>query len=116
MERRKTSTIKPTPLPVDYLRMVSTVFTTNFDAPLKAFAKLKEQPVRFEASGNVYGDKIVLCVSLHTAGELAATSVYASSDFDPKASSPTVQDLLGACVDGLELFSGSSSRWIKRSS
>ncbi|MGZ3709265.1 MAG: hypothetical protein ACXWPM_11045, partial [Bdellovibrionota bacterium] len=25
--------------------------------------------------------------------------IYASCDFDPKASSPTAQDLLGACVD-----------------
>jgi hypothetical protein len=43
----------------------------------------------------------VLCVSLTEDDQLAATSVYASSDFDPKASSPTVQELLAACVDAI---------------
>lgn len=105
MERRlgkKSSGFRtPTsPLPVDYLRMVQELFTSHFDEGLKAFSKLKAEP-RFEATGAIYPDEVVLSVSLGNEGVLAATTVHASCDFDPKASAPTVQDLLGACVDAV---------------
>jgi len=81
--------------------MVNEVFTTNFDAGLAAFSKLKGRPTYFAATGEVFADEIVLSVSLHVQDELAATTVHSSTDFDPKASSPTAQDLLASCVDAI---------------
>ncbi len=94
---------KFSPLPVDYTKVVRDVFATNFDAGLKAYDKLHDTQSSFEISGGIYVDEVVLCVSLHSTlngkEQLAATSVWSSSDFDPTASSPTAQDLLAACVD-----------------
>lgn len=101
MERRRGAQSRSTPLPLDYLKMVNEVFTSNFDAGLKALSELMEGRPGFEASGAVYSDEVVLCVTLAEEDQIAATTVYASSDFDPKASSPTIQDLLSACVDGI---------------
>ncbi|MCM2277573.1 MAG: hypothetical protein NDJ89_05805 [Oligoflexia bacterium] len=100
MENRKNAPGRSSPLPLDYLRMVSEVFTTNFDEGLRAFAKIANKP-RFEARGDIHLTEIVLCVSLHQEGQLAATSVYASSDYDPRASVPTIEELLAACVDAI---------------
>lgn len=86
-------------LPVDYLTMVTDVFTTNFDSVIKAISKTAGAGVHFEVNGSVFPDEIVLAVSLIIEGHLAATTVYASIDFDPKASAPTAQDLLAVCVD-----------------
>jgi hypothetical protein len=101
MERRRGAQTSSTPLPVDYIKMVTEVFTSNFDGGLQALTQASEGRAFFEASGAVYADEVVLCLSLQEEGQLAATTVYASSDFDPKASAPTVQDLLSACVDAV---------------
>jgi len=98
MEHRKISQSKPSPLPLDYLKMVTEVFTTNFDAGLKVYSQYRAEPY-FEAQGEIASGEIVLAVSLMNKNQLSATTVYASSDFDPKASSPTVQDILEACID-----------------
>jgi len=100
MEKRKKSESKVSPLPVDYLKMVSDVFASHFDSELKAFNQLKPDTT-FEALGEIYSDEIILAVSLNTEGQLSATTVYASCDFDPQASFPTAQDLLAACVDAV---------------
>ncbi len=98
--RSREKALKSSPLPRDYLKMVEEVFTTNFDEGLQLLEK--HQPSsRFEARGEVFLDEVVLAVSVASPGKLAATTAYASVDFDPKASSPTVQDLLEACVDAL---------------
>ncbi len=86
-------------LPHDYVKMVNEVFATNFDEGLKALAKLNPAEAYFTTTGRIYVDEIVVCVSLMHKEQMAATSVYASCDYDPKASSPTIQDLLAACVD-----------------
>lgn len=101
MERRLSSIDKSSPLPHDFLKMVGEVFKTNFDAGLKTLSKLTEHKLMFKATGEIYTNEVVLCVSLLEAGQLAATTVYASLDFDPKASKPTVQDLLGFAVDAI---------------
>jgi hypothetical protein len=88
------------PLPADYLKMVTDVFTTNFDAGLQALHGLRADP-RFEAGGAIYPDEVVLSVSLVHPGRLAATTVHASVDFDPKASAPKVDEVLAACVDAV---------------
>lgn len=99
MEKRKPDSLKPSPLPSDYLKMVSEVFASNFDEGLKRIKKLTKETSRFECTGAVFPSEIVLCVTLVHGKDLSATSVYASADFDPKASTPTIQDLLAYCVD-----------------
>ena len=91
---------KPVDLPVDFLKMVREVFTKNFDHGLKALSKIKKG-ARFEVTGALFPVEVVLAVSLHFDEDLAATTIYASSDYDPKASTPTVQDLLALCVDAV---------------
>lgn len=81
--------------------MVAEVFTTNFDAGLKLLQKLKAGKRHFEVRGDIFADEVILCISLGTSGHLSATSVYASCDFDPKASAPKIEDVLGACVDAI---------------
>lgn len=114
METRKNSA-KPTArfsksaeLPVDYTRVVREVYTTNFDEGLQKLAELqavdaagKKPASRFEVRGAIFGDEIVIAVSLVTEDQIAGTTVHASVDFDPKASSPTAQDLLNVCVDAV---------------
>lgn len=101
MEKRKPDSIRSSPLPVDYLKMITEVFSSNFDEGLKKLAKLTDETAEFEASGNVFPSEIVLCLTLVQGGSISATSIYASCDFDPKASSPTIQDLLGSLVDAI---------------
>jgi hypothetical protein len=100
MDFRHEQTSKPAQLPVDYLKMVSEIFTTNFDAGLKALAEIRPNP-HFQADGIIAQKEIVLSVSLMHGQEMAATTLYASADFDPKASSPTAEELLSACVDAI---------------
>jgi len=102
MESRKRSPLKSSDLPVDFLKMVGEVFATNFDEGLKAFEKVTGGAASsFKAGGQIFADEIVLTVSLLTENQIAATTAYASIDFDPKASSPTLQDQLAFCVDAL---------------
>lgn len=101
MEHRKEqkATVKSSPLPSDFLKLVSEIFSNNFEAGLKSLKKIKPAPAHFEASGRIYPDEIVLSVTLVHEGQIASTTVYASADFDPKASSPTIQELLERAVD-----------------
>jgi len=100
MERRKITAFKSSPLPKDYLKMVCEVFTNHFDQGLLAFNKIRPNS-QFEATGAVYSDEIILGVSLVTEGQLSATTIYGSCDFDSKASSPGVEEILAACVDAI---------------
>lgn len=87
-------------LPADYIKMVNDVFTTNFEEGLQAFCKIRPNS-HFFSQGQVYSNEVVLSVSLLSPGQLAATTVHASCNFDPKASAPTIQDLLAICVDAI---------------
>ncbi len=102
MESRRTRLVnsKSSDLPEDYLKMVGEVFTANFDAELKSISG-KGPQAEFQASGKIFADEVVVSVAVLQEGTLPATTVYASSDFDPKASSPTIQDLLAVCVDAI---------------
>lgn len=100
LDRRLESPGKPTPLPIDYLKMVAEVFAGHFEAGLQELRTLWPE-ARFEARGEVYLNEIVLAVGLVSPGRVSATTTYASVDFDPKASAPTAQDLLALCVDAL---------------
>lgn len=87
-------------LPLDFTKMVSQVFTNNFELGLKELGKLKAGPL-FRASGAVYSNEIVLAITLAHEAQIAATTVYGSVNFDPKASAPTAEELLGACADAV---------------
>jgi hypothetical protein len=105
MEQRRPSQSKSSPLPADYLEMVNEVFTSHFDVGLKALSQFLPNPYFF-AHGEVFSNEIVIAISLMSDAQIAATTLYASCDFDPKASAPTVQDLLAACVDAIGSFFG----------
>jgi len=98
-ERRKTTSSSHSALPSDYIGMLCGVFAANFSDRLKQLPEA--QKLQFLSSGEIYSDEVVIHVSLVEEGKLAATTVHASCDFDPKASSPTVEDLLAICVDGV---------------
>ncbi len=96
-ERRKPTASSFSPLPADYTKMVNEVFSANFGERVKNLEGASEP--RFVASGEIYSDEVVVRISLVETGKLSATTIHTSCDFDPKASSPTVEDLLAACVD-----------------
>ncbi len=96
MERRKPkSQTQSTSLPLDYLKMVTDVFNQNFKKELKSNSK-------FEAHGQIFLDEVVLAISLLAKGSISATTVYASTDFDPKTKGiESIQELLGTSVDAI---------------
>lgn len=94
----RTAGSKSSTLPSDYLRMVEEVFSSNFDEGLKLLQAYQPES-RFEAQGEVFENEVVLAISIAAEGKLAATTIYASQDFDPAASAPALQDLLEAAVD-----------------
>lgn len=96
--KRKGTSVKSSELPHDYLRMVEGVITQHFTDALARIAQ--DTPnTRFHAWGAVFADEVLLSVSLLTPGKLPATTVNASCDYDPKASSPTAEDLLAIGLD-----------------
>jgi hypothetical protein len=101
METRKAHQTKFSALPIDYVKMVNGVFSTNFDESVKTLTKKTKTKTFFETSGRIYPDEVILSVSLMQEGQMAATTVHGSIDFDPKASAPTIQDVLGALVDAV---------------
>ncbi len=100
MERRLTSKTKSSPLPIDYLEMVTEIFSSHFDTGLKLYSEIRPNS-HFQAFGEIFSNEIILAVSLICEGHLSATTVYASSNFDPQASAPTAQEILSACVDAI---------------
>ncbi len=95
---RARSGTRSSELPHDYVKMVEEIFATHFDESLQTLKKLGRD-ASFRCDGGVFPNEILLGVSLVVKDQLAATTLCASTDFDPKASSPTAQDLLAACVD-----------------
>ncbi len=105
LERRNNKSGKPSLLPHDYLKLVRGVFGTHYQGELKELTSARSTP-SFEVYGEVFADEIVLCVSLTQSNQIQAYSGFASCDFDPQASAPSLHDLLSECVDALEsLFS-----------
>ena len=86
-------------LPLDYTRMVKGVYDNNFNEGLEALNKLTGKKSEFQIAGTIFSDEIIFVASLVTEKQLSATTFYCSSDYDPKASSPTAQDILATCVD-----------------
>lgn len=90
-------------LPKEYLKMVEDVFEKNFIDGLKVLGQHLNKP-KFHSSGKIYQDELQLCVSVISEGEIAATSVHASCDYDSKANQPTVNDRLADCVDAIGII------------
>lgn len=86
-------------VPGAYLKMVNQVFTQNFDDGLQRLSEIRPKPF-FTSQGKIYTNEIIIAISIHFENTLVATSIYASCDFDPNASSPTAEDVLAICVDG----------------
>ncbi len=104
LERRKATNLptKSSELPQDFLQMVREVLTAHFDEGLKALSTPELcKEARFEVSGSIWPNELILSASIQGEGSMNATTVHASVDFDPKASSPTLQDLLNQCVDAI---------------
>jgi hypothetical protein len=91
--------LPPTDLPVDYLRLVESTLTTALEKGLTALKKI--HPIAdFHANGAIYGDEILLTITLsHGPQVLAATTVFVSADFDPLATKPGIEAILSACLD-----------------
>ncbi len=95
----KPKTKSTTDLPVDFTKMVCEVLTKHYKTSLDLIeSDIGERP-SFSVSGNIFGDEIVMSVSLGLASAMAHTTLHISSDFDPKASFPSAQDLLAVSVD-----------------
>lgn len=88
-------------LPKDFTKIVRDVYTTNFAEGLALLKKAQKKKSAFDVRGAIYANEIVLGVSLVTDGVMAATTIFCSVDFDPTASTPNAQDLLGICVDAV---------------
>lgn len=91
LNRRKLTAFRSSPLPDTYLRMVSEVIANNF------FAGKKSPEV--VASGAIFPDEVLLSISIAYPKSLKAMTAHASCDFDPLASSPKADEVLGLCLD-----------------
>lgn len=89
------------PLPVDYLKLVEQTLTQALEKGLTEIKKT--HPVsEFYADGALFGDEAIVTITLsHGENNVAATTVYASADYDPAAEKPGLEATLGACVDSI---------------
>lgn len=98
------------PLPVDFTKMVSEVLTNHYKKSLKLIEEETQQKASFSVTGTLFSDEIILSISIGNERAMGLTTLHVSSDFDPKASYPTAQEILNVCVDGaggwLEEFLG----------
>lgn len=102
-EKRKKPTqltnSKSSPLPVDYLKLVTETLGQALEKGLVELRKI--HPVcEFSADGALFGDEVLLAITLsHGEQTVAATTVFSSADYVPGAEKPTLETVLGACVD-----------------
>lgn len=99
LNRRKLTSFKSSPLPADYLRMVTGVIINNFEAEMKSLKQHLGVSPEPSATGEVFPDEVLLSVSLVFPKQLKAVTVHASCDYDPMASSPKIDEVLGLCLD-----------------
>jgi hypothetical protein len=101
-DRRKNTNLpleKHTPLPADYTKLVTETVTTALTKGLNEIKKTHPK-IAFTANGGIYADEVFLAITLSQGDQdLSATTVYASSDFNPNAEMPTLEMVLAACLD-----------------
>lgn len=100
LERRLKSPGTGIALPTDYTTIVEELFANHFEKSLETLKK--ESPsLKIMVMGSIHSNEILLSVSFYSEGAVAATTFHSSVDFDPAASSPKAEELLGTCVDAL---------------
>ncbi len=105
-ERRKKpaknmAEVKPSDLPLDYLKLVESTISDSLEAGLNAVKKLHPE-AHFYARGAVFSDEVMLTITLALGTKaIAATTAYASADFNPLVEKPTIEMALAACLDAL---------------
>jgi len=92
--------VKPVDLPSDYLNELVDVFSIHYGDALSKLESMKSGPY-FSANGGIYLDEVVVSLSIQFDKSNSAITVFASSDFDPNASSPSAEQVLAACVDAI---------------
>lgn len=100
IEPRIKSPTKGVTVPQDFCKMVADVFSKNFATQLKKMPKEATFPT-FDVIGTIFPKEIFLAICLSFKNQTTATTVYASLDFDPKATLPKAQDLLHLAVDAI---------------
>lgn len=100
-DRRHQSTFPPADLPLDYLKLVEETLATATEKGLIELKK-KYPDSKFKAYGAIYADEVLLAITLsHGATNLAATTVYASVDYNPNLPAPSLETILSACLDAV---------------
>ena len=100
-DRRLNSTFPSTDLPADYLKLVESTLTNAMEKGL-AHLKTLYPDARFKSYGAIYGDEVLLAITLSLGtGNLAATTVYASVDYLPNIPEPGLENTLSAALDAV---------------
>ncbi len=82
-------------LPKDYTDLVAKTFEDHFRSKIQK-TNLK---IQVSSQGIISVNEIGLTVSFYVSNELKSISFHASSNYDPKASTPKVEALLAQCLD-----------------
>jgi hypothetical protein len=91
--------LKPVELPLDYLKMVEESIQ-HLLAPGLLEMKKSLPVCNIKASGALYSNEVLLAITLsHGEKNLIATTVYASSDFNPMNQEPGLEAILDECLD-----------------
>lgn len=100
--RRKKGADKGLEVPHDYLKLFRETLDRTFGPALKDLAKFRRGP-KFEVWGQLYPDEALMMVSLGFEEGTAATTLFASVDFDSKkdAKAAAMEKALSRCVDCL---------------
>ncbi|MBS1957835.1 MAG: hypothetical protein JST80_00040 [Bdellovibrionales bacterium] len=93
------SNSKSSPLPHDYLKLVEQTLTQALEKGLTEIKKI--HPIsEFSADGALFGDEVIIAITLsHGPNSVAATTVYASADYNPNAELPGLEATLSSCVE-----------------
>lgn len=103
IERRKLAADHSphTDLPSDFLKLVNETLLQSFQESLLHFKKTYPD-VHFESGGQLFSDEVILQVTLNFGlKNLAATTFYASADFDPQHETLTLDKVLPLCLDAI---------------
>ena len=100
-DRRHPSNFPSVDLPLDYLKLVEDTLATATEKGLLELRK-KYPDSKFKSYGAIYGDEVLLAITLsHGATNLAATTAYASADYNASLPEPGLEATLAACLDAV---------------
>ena len=88
-------------LPSDFLKIVIETLDQALAPGLAEIKKIHPE-TGFHAEGLIFGDEILLSISLtHGPQVLPATTIHGSIDYDSSQEKPSVNDLLALCLDSI---------------